>query len=164
MPRTCPDCRTDLSQKDFFGVTLDTCCHCAGIFFDEGEVSRIREQGGNSALDALEDRVQPDPGHVDSREVDRLCPGCHTRMRRYRYLYSSPIHLDTCDSCGGVWVQDGELKQMREYLDSAKEDSPAAPPASGMGDLSLKVLSGPERARAIRARIAASTIAYHQKD
>jgi len=164
MPRTCPDCNVLMSQRSFFGVLLDTCEHCAGIFFDEGEISRIREQAGDRALDELDNMIQPEPGHVDpTTHATRHCPACASEMRRFRYLYSSPVFLDTCDACGGVWVENGELQQMSEYIQSAKQGRPTTTHELS-GDVQAKVeaLTALDRARGLRARIAASTIAYHR--
>jgi len=164
MSRNCPDCSVAMSQKSFFGVLLDTCEHCAGIFFDEGEVSQIRERGGVRAFDELDTMIQPEPGHVVSVQHDtRKCPACHDGMRRFRYLYSSPVFLDSCDGCGGVWIENGELQQMREYIQSVKEGRPSSA-CKDLGDIETKLEAATalDRAKALRARIAASMIAFHR--
>jgi len=150
-----------MSQRSFFGVLLDTCQHCAGIFFDEGEVCQIRERGGVRAFDELDSMIQPEPGHEDATGHDgRDCPACHQTMRRFRYLYSSPVVLDSCDGCGGIWIDNGELQQMREYMESAK-DGRLTSKVQGDLSINLDTTAVLDRARAQRARIAASMIALH---
>jgi Zn-finger nucleic acid-binding protein len=81
-------------------------------------VARIKALG-LAALTELEDAVTPtvDPD-PELHNRHRLCPACHVSMDKFRYMYSSNIILDECPNCGGVWVQDGELRRMREVLES----------------------------------------------
>ncbi len=163
MPRICPDCNAAMNQKSFFGELLDTCAHCAGIFFDEGEICRIKEKGGVRAFDELDTMVQPEAGYVPPTEHPiRQCPACKVTMRRFRYMYTSPVFLDCCDGCGGVWVENGELLQMRECLQAAKDGQPQSA-ASEQIAAKVEALNALERARANRARIAASMIAHHRE-
>ncbi len=153
-----------MNQRSFFGVLLDTCSKCAGIFFDEGEINQIRELGGTRAFDELDHLIQPDADHTYENEVGvcRTCPGCSGEMRRFRYMYSSPVFLDSCDNCGGIWIDNGELQQMREYIESARDGRLAPTPSKQSTSSKLEVLSAIENARARRARIAASMVAYRR--
>lgn len=123
MVRVCPDCDERLLAKTFHGVTIDACSKCAGIFFDEGEINALRLDG-DQALTEVEDAILPTVQSTPhSPDGERKCPNCRTLMEKYRYLYSSPIMLDSCDHCGGVWVQDGELQAMREVLEAQSKAS-----------------------------------------
>ena len=116
MPRTCPDCKTPLERKDFSGLVLDACPKCAGVFFDDGELADLRRRG-DAAFTEVDDKIQP-AETLDAHFTPklRMCPGCGAAMNAFRYLYSSPVILDSCGACGGIWVDNGELKQMQEYL------------------------------------------------
>ena len=164
MLRNCPDCMKTMSKRSFLGVVLDTCDHCAGIFFDEGEICQIKERGGIGAFDELDDLVQPEPGHVAAEEHNpRTCPGCQSAMRRFRYMYTSPVFLDSCDQCGGVWVEHGELHQMRQCLQAAKDGKESEVSIDHSQATRIQALNAIEKARGHRARIAASMIAYHKE-
>lgn len=124
MARVCPDHNLPLDPKTFRNVTVDVCPKCAGVFFDEGEVNRLRLDG-NDAMVEVEDAIVPAEGHsVDFREMTerpRACPNCRFSMDKMRYLYNSPVMLDSCSNCGGVWVEDGELRSMRDVLEGCGE-------------------------------------------
>ena len=153
-----------MDQRSFFGVLIDTCSHCAGIFFDEGEICQIRERGGIWALDELDGIVQPEPGHVSPEEHQpRSCPGCQSAMRRFRYMYTSAVFLDTCDNCGGVWVENGELHQMKECIQSAKDGREPEISIDQSQTARIQALNALEKARGHRARLAATMIAYHKE-
>ncbi|AIE87161.1 hypothetical protein OP10G_3793 [Fimbriimonas ginsengisoli Gsoil 348] len=136
-----------LEAREFQGVTIDACSKCAGIFFDEGEVGRIKAQG-LAAFDALEDAVVPTIDVEAIADRPRACPSCGTTMDKFRYMYSSKLMLDECERCGGIWVQDGELRHMRQVLQEQGLQRPAVSiaqgkkadrPASGYADRMRKV-------------------------
>lgn len=115
MSRTCPDCLTPLETRHFQGVMIDSCPKCAGIFFDSGEVLELKRKGVE-AMRELEDEIVPTVTVEPSAEKLRQCPSCAVSMEKFRYLYHSNIVLDECDKCGGIWVQDGELGNMSDFL------------------------------------------------
>lgn len=110
----------------FHGTVLDECPQCGGIWFDEGELKRCQAAGSFAYLE-MEAAAHPSVLPVDTSESGRTCPNCDTRLSSYNYLYTSEIELDECDDCFGVWVQDGELQKMADFLASerSRESSPA---------------------------------------
>jgi Zn-finger nucleic acid-binding protein len=147
MARICPDCKIELTRRDFDGLVLDTCSKCAGVYFDEGELTELRRRG-EQALTALDEQVQPSElQHERHEECLRVCPGCGNGMHQFRYLYSSPVLLDSCEDCGGVWIDNGELKAMQEYLQLEL----------GSQRVAREVAAGPQNDR---ARIAARAARY----
>jgi len=114
MSRLCPECQIHLEPMEFHGVMLDECSGCGGVWFDDGELKKC-QAGGTSSLIELEDQIAPAVlwHHQDHT---RICPSCNIRLTTYKYLYTSEILLDECTGCYGVWVQDGELKKMAEFL------------------------------------------------
>jgi Zn-finger nucleic acid-binding protein len=114
--RRCPSCRADISAHTHGRLTLDICQVCGGIFFEAGELARLRRDDGG--LEAVEDAVVPQS--APTPQGARLCPLCVKPMERFRYLGSSPVELDSCPACFGVWAEDGELGQISELV-SGKE-------------------------------------------
>lgn len=113
--RNCPDCKSSLDSRVFDGITIDACQGCAGIFFDSGEVGQVKAKG-LALLQEIEDAIAPTVEVTQAVDGLRLCPCCNTGMHKFRYQYSSNIVLDECEKCGGIWVQDGELKRIKEYV------------------------------------------------
>src|SRR5687768_3614584 len=122
MVRKCPNCATPLKRKDFDGLVLDTCPTCAGVFFDEGELADLRGRGEHM-MATVDDEIQPEAAGSVAPASEKSCPGCGAKMGQFRYLYSSPVILDSCDQCGGVWIENGELKQMHHYLHTHSKGS-----------------------------------------
>ncbi len=40
--RICPACKTPMAKTNAFGIQIDTCYKCGGIFLDNGEFEKIR--------------------------------------------------------------------------------------------------------------------------
>lgn len=119
MSRTCPECNIPLTPFSFHSVALDECKQCGGIWFDDGELKRCQAAGA-SALVELEEEVKPEIMLLDEHDHSRNCPVCNLRLTTYKYLYTSEILLDECESCYGVWVQEGELQKMAEFLEGER--------------------------------------------
>lgn len=120
MPRNCPDCKTPLREEEILGISLDVCPDCAGIWFDDGELLKLRELG-DVELEEVEDVVVPSaPDGQHNVASNRLCPTCETAMQEFSYLYTTKVKLDSCDKCFGTWVDEGELTAMRQALEASR--------------------------------------------
>jgi Zn-finger nucleic acid-binding protein len=80
------------------------------------------------ALITLEEEHLPQVLRQPDANTDRRCPECQGLLDRYKYAYDSPITLDACGSCEGVWVEDGELAKIDQLLWQCRH--PATPEAT----------------------------------
>ena len=108
-------------------LTLDHCARCGGMWFELGEVQRLRAERPESlwariparderhraqchACRAFIDRDQPRCGTCGVKT--RLhCPACDTVMLQVR---QSDLTLDVCKRCKGVWFDHHELEAIWE--------------------------------------------------
>jgi len=106
-------------------LTLDHCPRCGGMWFELGEVQRLRSEPPESlwthvptraerhraqchACRAFLDRDEPECGACGAKA--RLnCPACDTTMLRAR---RSELTLDVCKQCKGVWFDHHELDEI----------------------------------------------------
>ena len=79
-------------------------------------------------------------------------------MRRIQYLYTSPVTLDSCDTCGGVFIENGELQQMKAYLEAGKNEKPTDPKQVA-ADLDIHTIE--QRDRASRLHSIAGVLAFY---
>src|SRR5690242_3541966 len=112
MARLCPDCRETMREEAHHGVRLDVCAYCAGVWFDQGELGRLQRE--NLALLADIDTLHvPEVRPRGEAKSRRSCPECGEPLKPFHYLLSSPIELDSCGRCLGVWAEDGELRKLQ---------------------------------------------------
>jgi len=118
--RLCPDCRIPINPDVVQGVHLDACGQCGGVWFDDGELTEVQNRG---AIGEVEDTFVPSMERWTGGGATRQCPVCHdTVMAEYNYMYSTPVRIDACPNCHGIWVQDGELRAMERLAAAAQQE------------------------------------------
>ena len=118
------------------------------MFFDDEELDDIQHDG-LAAIEAAESAVTAtDAGKGNAAR--RTCPACQSAMHGYPYLYNSPIMLNACNRCNGIYVQHGDLLRMQVYLKEERADnSLAAEAAFAVAHLSVSAAAHRARQRQI---------------
>jgi Zn-finger nucleic acid-binding protein len=107
-------------------IKVDICADgCAGMWFDQGELSKCDDPTriGNHALLGLIRRpdVTVDPGRR------RRCPKCpNSLLSRHFFSAKRAVTVDECPTCAGVWLDAGELEQIRSEYPSEEARRHAA--------------------------------------
>ena len=123
----CPHDGTTLAAVSIAGVDLDKCHKCDGLWFDRGELERLRDSKMTEVEELLEQKYG-DP-QFEEGETDGYmrCPRCDDgRLQRYTYTYMHPVRIDRCSECLGLWLDDGELDAIigeKEKLEEASQDA-----------------------------------------
>jgi Zn-finger nucleic acid-binding protein len=116
----CPACETKLEQWTGFGTAFEACPGCGGLWLDKDDLKGLKdraEQGPWTDLRWMDDEIEAieDPTAMLS---DRACPRCEGRRLLSASFGKSPIIIDWCPGCHGVWLDGGEF---REIVDLLKE-------------------------------------------
>ena len=120
----CPACQKQMTKvfvpKE--GVNIDICLDgCGGMFFDTRELKYFDEQDEkiDEILKAIENKTfEP----VDQSNY-RSCPACGARMVKNFSSAKHSIQVDECYSCGGKFLDAGELQAFRGEYATEKERS-----------------------------------------
>ena len=117
----CPACKSELRQKGAGGMTVDVCLGgCGGIWFDQGELSRVSALAASSLHTIWSLRRGP----VTLTEP-RPCPRCSGQvLERKWFSDAKKVEIDQCPACGGVWLDDGEFSKIYGELKVAKVSPP----------------------------------------
>jgi Zn-finger nucleic acid-binding protein len=107
-------------------ITVDVCKGgCGGIWFDNFELKKFDEPhecAGEALLD-----VERDESLVVDTERKRNCPKCDDIvMMRHFFSVKKQIAIDECPSCAGIWLDAGELSQIRSMFNTEQERHQAA--------------------------------------
>ena len=118
----CPACGTAMVSENF-GVNVDVCENgCKGIWFDQGELRMLDEndEGLGAALEA----ALRNPRSNDGQRGQLICPVCAIPMHTHRFERDQEVNVDECYSCGGFFLDSGELTAIRDnYLSDAQVDA-----------------------------------------
>ena len=110
----CPIDKEELKQAIFYGVEVDFCPTCLGLWFEEDEL-RLAKDEKDKNLRWLDIDLWKDVKNFKIFPGIRLCPFC--RLPLYEIYYGdSKVIVDVCNLCHGVWLDRGEFKKIIEYL------------------------------------------------
>jgi len=113
----CPRCAGRTRKMRVKSVQVDRCAKCFGTWFDADEmrVLKDREKRGEYRwidFDLWRDRAKFRAG----RQEGLVCPKDGEAMITVRYG-RSPVRIDICGRCQGIWMDQGEYAKVIAYLD-----------------------------------------------
>ncbi len=95
------------------GVDTDVCEDCGGLWLDRLELARL-ERAGSLFGEALVAHLSQFAPTLVDHSLRLRCPRHpETVMLRRKFSASVPIDIDECPECGGIWLDSGELAQVR---------------------------------------------------
>ena len=117
----CPVCEKSMVEEDFGGVQVDVCRDgCKGIWFDWLELVRLDENSEGAGA-ALEEALKS-PRINDADRPQLNCPKCGMPMQTHKYKSAKEVTVDECDGCGGVFLDSGELLEVRDNCMTEEEE------------------------------------------
>ena len=84
-------------------VTIDICPKCEGVWLDTGELKKLIHNK------KLTDYLTKDIGTQSKSKL--VCPRCGGLMD---LEFADDIEVDVCLTCNGVWLDAGELHELKE--------------------------------------------------
>jgi len=118
----CPVCDNEMKTVSIKNIEIDYCDTCQGIWCDKDELERLA-MIEKSFLESspIEKCLMKDMQNIRiPKKSTLLCPSCQAGLEKFNYSYESDIILETCRICSGVWVDDGELCQIIDFIYSSK--------------------------------------------
>ena len=118
----CPRCSRELAPIKVGGVTVDACQGgCGGIWFDLFELQKM--DAPDESAGSLLDGMRVDVGTEVDFDQTIDCPRCDGLvLMRQQHPTKPEIMTDKCPACGGVWLDFGELFQLRSESASDRPD------------------------------------------
>jgi Zn-finger nucleic acid-binding protein len=116
--KKCPRCSDVLVEENLGGVTIDRCRSCAGVWLDDGEIVSLLQAelavSNSAGTTATAPRGQAGVPLAERESVE-LCPKCQTHLNAVNYDYGSGVIIDVCPRGHGLWLDKGELEQLKLY-------------------------------------------------
>ena len=104
----CPKCRSDMQQIMIDGTEVDRCSSCHGLWFDSGELSKLRTKEAAAALDIGDVATGKKQNEIEHYR----CPRCAGPMNRLVDPEQPHIWFEKCGSCRGAYFDAGELTDL----------------------------------------------------
>lgn len=103
-----------LTRFNLFGIDLEQCPRCHGIWFDAGELNRLKDNMDEDVrwkdfdLKAYAERAHFKP-------TDLTCAACGAALCELKFN-TGRAELEFCARCGGVWADEGKLAPVLRHL------------------------------------------------
>jgi Zn-finger nucleic acid-binding protein len=148
----CPSCGTAMTEVDAGGVKVQACKGgCGGLWFDEWTLGKV-DQPDQSAGESLLNIPQNASLNVDQSQK-RKCPRDATPMMRHFYSVKRDVVVDECPQCEGIFLDPGELAEIRsDYPSDADRHKAAQAYYSEMFDKQLAPMLAKDKAKEASAR------------
>ncbi len=111
----CLSCEGDLVATQSHGIRVEQCDRCGGIWLDQGELDRVVD-AEREDIRWMDLDLWQDAGEVSGKLSSRSCPYGHGLLATLSYGKSG-IEVDVCRTCGGIWLDAGELEKILAYLE-----------------------------------------------
>jgi Zn-finger nucleic acid-binding protein len=99
----CPKDGVELELKEDEHLSLQRCAECRGIWMDVADLSRILLRHNMPGLEKL-------GGTANLEELCGQCPVCLVDLVVIEGGPHKSLRYDTCESCGGIWLEQGVEK------------------------------------------------------
>ncbi|WP_137937443.1 zf-TFIIB domain-containing protein [Chitinivorax sp. B] len=101
----CPTCNEALSQYEpAAGLRAHHCEHGHGMWLDIAEYRRWLPTQAAHGASPLTEPISD----ISDHRAARACPVCTRIMQKYRVSSRFDYRLDRCNTCQGVWFDQGE--------------------------------------------------------
>ena len=121
----CPACQKEMAKifVPHEGVNIDICLDgCGGIYFDNREYEYFDEP--HEDIDPILDSIKGKTFTPVDESLPRTCPACGARMVKHFASGKQAVQIDACYSCGGKFLDHGELEKIRaEYKTKEERDT-----------------------------------------
>ena len=103
------------------GISVDICTDgCGGIFFDNQELQKFDKQSSDASL--IEKELEGKSFVKVDESQTRVCPVCNRPMAKTS-IRGLGIEIDTCYTCGAVFLDNGELAAIRKGVRTTSIDT-----------------------------------------
>lgn len=123
----CPTCKKNLNTYTAYGIKFDACPVCKGLWLNLQELHQLKdkaEKGSWETLRWLNDEVDAIE-KANAMPSTRACPKCKSVELVSTNFGDSKIIIDWCPNCHGLWLDEGEFRDIVDSLKSELINMPA---------------------------------------
>jgi len=114
----CPVCNHSLELVKYEYLPYHYCRWCQGMWVEAKLLKNLAVRMAVVSNIKPTETIPFKPRTVDRPAKDnriRLCPKCSAGMKQLNYAYDSNVIVDRCDTCEGIWLDSGEIKQLAAF-------------------------------------------------
>ena len=107
----CPKCSNPMETVEYgTDIKVMRCTACCGLYCEQQTLHQLRDEW---LSDTVLDTGSAAMGAKHNEMLDITCPGCSATMDRVQDDGQTHITLDICPACDGVFLDAGELTDIK---------------------------------------------------
>jgi len=120
----CPRCSGEMQITTMVGIELDICSSCRGIWFGAEELKQVLqlELPTLAQTPFYEDLQTREDAAWDPPPA--FCPDCSAALDPQRFEEAIPVITQVCPNKHGLWLDQGELRSIKQFYDSLAKSTP----------------------------------------
>lgn len=114
----CPVCQEKLTREIINTIEIDLCKRgCGGLWFDRFEIKKFDEPHEIN----ISTQIKKTKDHF-KKSHERSCPKCEgvVLMTRFSSI-KQKVEINECANCAGIWLDGGELSQIRNEFQTEQD-------------------------------------------
>lgn len=151
----CPRCKKELSEKIKIGdVEIDGCAKCGGLWFEKDELRLAKDKKAPEArwvdveikdksLNWFQFELWKDKIKFKAKKGMKYCPIDEIPLYQVNYG-DTPIEIDVCGVCFGIWLDKGEFKKIINYVKNKADYEMLYNYAKNLARETKEIFVGPE--------------------
>jgi Zn-finger nucleic acid-binding protein len=100
----CPQCQQPMRMKTIGGVTIDECRRCRGLWFDHGEIDRVKDQLAPPELHWSHFKIWREHADFKVSRAPLACPRCRDLVLTLLVDRQTGTRVRFCPRCEGCWM------------------------------------------------------------
>ena len=139
----CPFClQIKLKKAIFYRTEIDYCPQCLGMWFEADELRQAKD-GKDKNLKWLDIDLWQNQEKFEIARDQKVCPACSVPLYEVNYG-DSPVKVDLCNLCQGVWLDRKEFKKITVYLREKSKDEILNHYLKTAASETAEIFNGPE--------------------
>ena len=106
----CPKCNASMEEVSYSGTRVDRCTGCQGLWFQAGELERLRDD--EWMADFILDEGDAKVGKEFNRIKSVACPECGVEMAEVIDAEQRHISYESCPEGHGCFLDAGEFTDL----------------------------------------------------
>lgn len=140
----CPKGHGQLKSVSVGSIRIDRCAECGGSWYDVYELRLLKDKEAHGDYRWIDFDLWKDTDQFRADKQQRYaCPRDGHPMTTVRYG-ESPVLVDICSECAGVWLDDKEYERIVAYLQEMVDTQSAGDYLKDVRDEFLEIFVGPE--------------------
>ena len=151
----CPKCKKELSEEIKIGdVKVDRCPKCGGLWFEKDELRLAKDKEvpearwidieiKDKSINWFQLKLWKDKLKFKAKKEIEYCPIDEIPLYKINYG-DTPIEIDVCGVCYGIWLDKGEFKKIIDYVKNKAEYEMLYNYAKNLARETKEIFVGPE--------------------